>query len=204
MPFESRKLERAFLIGPILGRNKRWDAEESLDELVSLNRTAGALEVGHVLVEVRQISPATFLGKGNVERLKEQMAGLAVTLVIFDGNLHPAQNKNLEEAWDVRVIDRTSLILDIFALHAHSREGKLQVELAQYQYIYPRLVGAWTHFSRQRGGGVGLRGPGETQLEVDRRRIRDRITSLKRDLTRVDSARDIHRKKRESVPASDA
>lgn len=188
------------MIGPVLGNFRRWEAEESLAELISLTRTAGALEAGNRLVEVRQISPSTFLGKGNVERLKGEISDQGATLVIFDGNLTPAQNKNLEAEWDARVIDRVSLILDIFALHAHSREGKLQVELAQYQYLYPRLVGAWTHFSRQRGGGVGLRGPGETQLEVDRRRIRDRITVLKRALTRVDSARSIHRKKRESVP----
>lgn len=106
----------------------------------------------------------------------------------------------MEEAWDVRVIDRTNLILDIFSLHAKSKEGKLQVELAQYQYFYPRLVGAWSHFSKQRGGGVGLRGPGEMQLEVDRRRVREKITRIKKSLERVTTAREIHREKRESVP----
>ena len=188
------------MIGVITKTRRKWEAEESLEELVSLAATAGTLKVGMDLVDVREISPATFLGKGTVERLKEELAALKADLVVFDGELAPAQNKNLEEEWNVRVIDRTSLILDIFALHAHSREGKLQVELAQYEYFYPRLVGAWTHFSKQRGGGVGLRGPGETQLEMDRRRIREHISRLKDALKKVESARLIHRQKRESLP----
>lgn len=197
--FDSQKQEKVYLLGVITKNRRRYDAEESLEELVSLSATAGALQVGIDLVEVREISPGTFLGKGTVERLKGEIAGARADLVVFDGELSPAQNKNLEEEWDVRVIDRTSLILDIFALHAHSREGKLQVELAQYEYLYPRLVGAWTHFSRQRGGGVGLRGPGETQLEMDRRSTRDKIARLKESLKKVESARQIHRQKRESA-----
>ncbi|MBI2339317.1 MAG: GTPase HflX [Deltaproteobacteria bacterium] len=203
---ESRKQERAFLIGVVSGLRGKWEARESFDELGSLADTAGALTVGRTMVEVREISPATFVGRGKVDWLKEEIKRCRADIVIFDGELAPTQNRNLDEAWGVRVIDRTSLILDIFALHAKSREGKLQVELAQYQYLYPRLVGAWSHFSRQRGGnatgggGVGLRGPGETQLEVDRRRVRERLNRVKRELERVDSSREIHRMKRQSVP----
>ncbi|MBI4411236.1 MAG: GTPase HflX [Deltaproteobacteria bacterium] len=198
--FDSRKQEKAFLIGVTSNLRDKWEARESFDELVSLVDTAGPLTVGRAMVEVREISPATFIGKGKVEQLKEEIRRSGADMVVFDGELAPTQNRNLDETWSVRVVDRTSLILDIFALHAKSREGKLQVELAQYQYLYPRLVGAWSHFSRQRGGGVGLRGPGETQLEVDRRRVRERISRIKRELERVESSREIHRMKRESVP----
>lgn len=195
-----KKQESAFLIGVTSALVRKWEALESLEELKSLSNTAGALEAGSMMVEVREITPATFIGKGKVAQLKDVIKSRGANLVIFDGDLSPSQNRNLEQAWEIRVIDRTSLILDIFALHAKSREGKLQVELAQYQYLYPRLVGAWTHLSRQRGGGVGLRGPGETQLEVDRRQIRDRMTHLKDSLQKVISAREIHRQKRQSVP----
>src|SRR3990167_2304138 len=196
----SQKQETAYLIGLITSFQHKETAIESLDELHALAETSGVLIAGSQMVEVRQISAATFIGKGKIEEIGEKLKLLGCDLVIFDVNLAPSQNKALEEAWGIHVIDRTSLILDIFALHAASKEGKLQVQLAQYEYIYPRLVGAWTHFSRQRGGGVGLRGPGETQLEVDRRRIRERIAGLKNARVRIDSARSIHRKKRESVP----
>lgn len=188
------------MVGVYFFGKPKWEATESLAELNSLVSTAGAMIAGSTLAEVREITPKTFIGKGKVELLKNQITGSNANLVIFDGELAPSQNRNLEEAWGVRVIDRTSLILDIFAIHAQSKEGKLQVELAQYQYLLPRLVGAWSHFSKQRGGGVGLRGPGETQLEVDRRRASDKVVQIKKLLERVTSSRELHRQKRESVP----
>src|SRR3990167_10282999 len=196
----SQKQETAYLIGLITSFQHKETAIESLDELHALAETSGVLIAGSQMVEVRQISAATFIGKGKIEEIGEKLKLLGCDLVIFDVNLAPSQNKALEEAWGIHVINRTSLILDIFALHAKSKEGKLQVELAQYQYLYPRLVGAWTHLSKQRGGGVGLRGPGETQLEVDRRRVRERITHIKNDLKKVERSREIHRKKRATLP----
>ncbi len=196
----SRKQERAYLLGICTDPRILSSAEESLSELKSLVQTAGALQAGEWLALVRDISPATYLGKGKVEKLKAIACELEVDLVIVDAELSPTQNRNLEEELGVRVIDRTGLILDIFALHAKSKEGKLQVELAQYEYLFPRLVGSWTHFSRQRGGGVGLRGPGETQLEVDRRRVRERLTWIRKELEKVSSSRQIHRTRREGVP----
>ncbi len=192
--------EKAYLIGVVSDSRTTHECEDSFEELKSLAATAGCDIAGTNMVLLRQITPATFIGKGKVESLKLELALKEIDLVIFDVELSPSQNRNLEEAWGVRVIDRTGLILDIFSQHAKSKEGKLQVELAQYEYLYPRLVGTWTHFSRQRGGGVGLRGPGETQLEVDRRRVRDKITKIKKELTKVTSSREIHRKKRESIP----
>lgn len=194
-----RKQEKAFLVGILTDSRARADATESLAELRSLGETAGVLEVGSTLAEIRTKNPGLLLGKGKVELLKTEIATSCATLVILDTDLSPSQNRNLEEAWNVRVMDRTGLILDIFALHARSMEGKLQVELAQYEYLSSRLVGAWGHFSKQRGGSVGLRGPGETQLEVDRRRVRDRMSQLKKALSQVSSNRRIHRKKREGV-----
>lgn len=196
----TRKLEQAYLVGLTHSLQKKWDAEESFEELHSLTDTAGAVIVGRTMVVVREIQPATFMGKGNVERIAEEIQDLGATLAVVDADLLPSQNRNLEEAWNVPVIDRTGIILDIFALHAKSKEGKLQVELAQYEYLYPRLVGAWSHFSKQRGGGVGLRGPGETQLEVDRRRVKERMAHLKQNLKHVATSRELHRKQRSSAP----
>lgn len=197
---ETTQSPQAYLIGVISPERRRWLANESLDELKSLARTAGLSLVGEEIVEVRRIIPATFLGSGTVDRIELRIEADRVDVVILDIDLSPTQNRNLEERWGIPVIDRTSLILDIFALHATSKEGKLQVELAQYEYLYPRLVGAWTHLSKQRGGGVGLRGPGETQLEVDRRRAREKMTRIKQALIRVSKAREIHRRKRAKVP----
>lgn len=192
--------ETAFAVGVMLPKQKRYEATESFSELKSLLSTAGA-ELSHEeFVEVRQINPATLLGYGKVQEIKQKICELKPNLVVFDMELSPGQNRNLETEWGVRVLDRTGLILDIFAQQAKSKEGKLQVELAQYQYLLPRLIRAWTHLSKQRGGAIGLRGPGETQLEVDRRRARERITQLKKNLAKISSARHLHRQKRQSVP----
>ncbi len=192
--------DSAILVG-IHGKGRtRHESEESLSELKELARTAGVSEKDSVMAVIREIRPATYVGQGKLEEIKNLAEKTCASIVIFDIELSPAQNRNIEAILKVRVIDRTSLILDIFSLHAHSREGKLQVELAQYEYLYPRLVGAWTHFSKQRGGGVGLRGPGETQLEVDRRRVRERLSRIKKELKKVTSSRRVHRNKREAVP----
>ncbi|MGQ9518420.1 MAG: GTPase HflX, partial [Anaerolineae bacterium] len=142
------------------------------------------------------IHPATYIGQGKVEQIQEIIATQDVDIVVFDVDLSPTQQRNLEEALNVRIIDRTALILDIFAKHARTREGALQVELAQYEYRLPRLTRQWTHLSRQGVGGVGLRGPGETQLESDRRLIRRRIAQLRKELEEVREHRQRYRQRR--------
>jgi GTP-binding protein HflX len=149
---------------------------------------------------LRRITPATYIGAGKVLELKEAVAAANAAVVLVDENLSPVQQRNLTERLNVKVLDRSQLILDIFAARARSLEGKLQVELAQLEYMLPRLTRAWTHLSRLGGGGVGTRGPGETQLEVDRRRVRERIVRLKRRLTEVERTRELHRQERASVP----
>ena len=163
------------------------DSEQSLDELAGLAETAGALVITRVLQNRQKPDPATYIGSGKAEELSLTCQALEIDLAIFDDELTGAQKRNLENALGVRVIDRTALILDIFAQHAQSAEGKLQVELAQMKYRLPRLTGQGTELSRL-GGGIGTRGPGETQLEVDRRRIRKRIDDLERDLRKSNSA----------------
>jgi len=189
-----------------------WTVEDSLAELAQLARTAGIEVVGQTYQRLNSIVPATFIGKGKVQELVDLQAELDFDVLIFDEELSPRQQRELEEAFadEVKVLDRTALILDIFAQHAHTREGALQVELAQYEYRLPRLTRAWTHLARQAGGaagrggigGVGLRGPGETQLEVDRRRIRERIAHLKRELEEVRTHRRLYRQRRqrEGIP----
>jgi len=189
------------------GQRGGWDLDDSLAELDQLARTAGLQVVGNTWQRVDRYNPATMIGSGKVEELVELRADLACDLVIFDDELSPRQLRNLEEALgeDVQVMDRTGLILDIFAQHAQTREGQLQVELAQYEYRLPRLTRAWTHLARQAGGGaarggaggVGLRGPGETQLEVDRREIGRRISHLKAELEQVRRHRQLHRRQRQ-------
>jgi len=192
-----------------------WPVEESLAELAQLASTAGIDVVDHIYQKVERIHPATLMGKGKLEELLELIDGHEADAVIFDDELSPRQQREIEERleerfgeqWQerpVKVLDRTTLILDIFAQHAHTREGALQVELAQYQYRLPRLTRAWTHLVRQAGGaagrggtgGVGLRGPGETQLEIDRRDINRRIDYLKRELENVRTHRALHRQQR--------
>lgn len=180
-------------------REHKFSLDYNLEELERLAQTAGAQVVGRITQQLRRVTPATLIGRGKVEEIHERLRESPTDLVIFDEDLSPAQQRNLEAAFRVRVIDRSQLILDIFAQRAQSKEGKLQVELAQLEYLLPRLTRQWVHLSRL-GGGIGTRGPGETQLEVDRRRVRERIGVLKRRLTIVEKSRTIQRKERIEVP----
>jgi GTP-binding protein HflX len=185
--------ERAMLVGhtavdgPDLGR--------SLDELALLADTAGAEVHGTIIQRRGRISPKTFIGKGKLEELRDAARDAEIDLVIFNDDLSPPQIRNLETSLDIKVVDRSELILDIFARRARSRESRLQVELAQLQYQLPRLTGMWKHLERQ-AGGIGTRGPGETQLEVDRRRVRERIAALRRQLEGVERERETQRRRR--------
>ncbi len=189
---------RAVLVGAETDQ-RRERVEESVEELERLGETAGVEVVAKVIQSVRQISPATYIGSGKVAELRELARARGATMVIFDEPLSPAQQRNLERALGLRVIDRSQLILDIFAARARSLAGKLQVELARLQYLLPRLPRKWQHLSRL-GGGVGTRGPGETQLEVDRRRVRERIAVIRRRLREVARTRALHREGRARVP----
>jgi GTP-binding protein HflX len=181
----------------------RFSIEDSLEELAALASTAGIEVVGGTYQQLERIRPATYIGKGKVQDLIGYRDELGVNVFLFDDELSAGQQRELERALDRKIVDRTALILDIFAQHAHTREGQLQVELAQYEYRLPRLTRLWTHLARQAGGraggaagGVGLRGPGEAQLEADRREIRRRIAHLKRDLGEVRQHRARYRRKR--------
>jgi GTP-binding protein HflX len=186
--------------GKFVGVSAQFLPDESLDELARLSDTAGVEVTGRVVQILRDgIHPATFIGSGKVAEVKDQVTATNAQAVIFDDDLSPAQQRNLEKAFGVKVIDRSQLILDIFAQHAKSLAGKLQVELAQLEYLRPRLTRQWTHLSRL-GGGVGTRGPGETQLEVDRRRLRERIATLRRRLEDVARTRALQRHERARVP----
>ena len=176
--------------------NASDDTEESVEELKELVKTAGAETVGTVIQNRENIHPGTYLGKGKIQELKEMVWESGATGVVCDDELSPAQLKNLEDALDTKVMDRTMIILDIFAARAKTREGKIQVELAQLRYRAVRLVGLRNSLSRL-GGGIGTRGPGETKLEVDRRRIHERISQLKSELQDVERHRDVVRKQRE-------
>jgi GTPase len=193
--------ERAALVGLITGPSRQFDPEHSLDELAGLAAAAGAAVVVRVLQDRPKPDPATFLGSGKVEMLAASCDELRADVVIFDNELSPAQLRNLEAALDRKVLDRTQLILDIFARRARTREGKLQVELAQLKYLLPRLVGSAAALSRL-GGGIGTRGPGETKLETDRRRIRHRISTLSKEIDNVRRRRSQLRERRQkfSVP----
>lgn len=191
--------ERVFIVGVKHGR-MNWDqTERSLNELVRLVHTSGGKVVGHTYQEVKKIDPSTFIGKGKVEEIAEQVRDLKADVVVVDEDLSPVQNRNLEDRFHVFALDRTAVILDIFAMRARTSEGKLQVELAQLEYLAPRLVGRGLMLSQQ-VGRIGTRGPGETQLECDRRRIRERITHLRRKIEQVRSTRRIYRAKRKAVP----
>jgi len=195
------KTERAALVGLTTGAGRRIDADHSLDELAGLADAAGAVVVLRVLQERPKPDPATFIGSGKATSLAAACAEARVDVVIFDNELTPAQLRQLEERLERKVIDRTQLILDIFARRARTREGKWQVELAQLKYLLPRLVGAGTALSRL-GGGIGTRGPGETKLETDRRRIRTRIQAVQREIDHVRHRRAQLRERRQkrSVP----
>ncbi len=176
---------------------KLWSLEESLEELAQLTHTAGAEVVGTIYQRLDRPTHY-YLGTGKIEELKQLHRETDATLAIFDDELTPSQQRNLEEALELKVIDRTALILDIFARHAHTSEGQLQVELAQLQYLLPRLAGQWSHLERL-GGGIGTRGPGETQLETDRRLIRGRIRELERQLEKVRTRRILYRERRKQA-----
>lgn len=180
-------------------RADRFEDEHSLEELRLLADSAGAKVVGCVCTSRRSPDPATYVGKGKVAELASQAGSLQADLIIVNHPISPIQERNLEREVGCRVLDRTGLILDIFAQRAATHEGKLQVELAQLRHLSTRLVRGWTHLERQKGG-IGLRGPGETQLESDRRLIGQRIRHLKRRLEKVASQRDIRRKSRRKVP----
>ncbi len=186
-------IERALLVGaPRRGSLDARRADEHLEELARLADTAGAQVVGRLTQRVGAPSPRSYIGPGKVSELRALVESRDASLVVFDEELSPAQGKNLEKALDRRLMDRAELILDIFATRAKSREAKMQVELAQLEYLLPRLARMWVHLSRIRGG-IGLRGPGETQLETDRRMIRRRIATLKKKLERVATRRDVVR-----------
>lgn len=191
--------ELAVLVGVRLPGDDEWQIEESLKELNSLADTAGARVVGEFMQNRQRPDVATFIGKGKVEELAEYCQQVGANLVISDRELSPAQSRNLEEKLGVKVIDRTQLILDIFAGRAQTKEGRLQVELAQLKYMLPRLIGQGLKLSRL-GGGIGTRGPGETKLETDRRRIRKRISDLERELREVQRHRALLRKDRKDEP----
>lgn len=196
--------ERAFLVGvELTGGRSAWSAEDSLQELALLADTAGLEIVGSTYQRLKQPFPRHYIGPGKVEEIAALRAELEYDLVVFDDELTPAQARNIEDTIKTRVLDRTGLILDIFARHAHTHEGRVQVELAQYRYLLPRLRRQWTHLERQAGGGggsaggvVGLRGPGETQLEVDRRLVGRRIQWLEQQIDEVHRHREVYRERR--------
>jgi len=192
-----RQRERALLAALRLPKQRRFEVEESLDELGRLAESAGAEVVGRVTQERRAPTPKLYFGKGKVDELKASSERQAANLVISDDSLSPIQERNLGGSLGLKVIDRTALILDIFAQRARTMEGKLQVELAQLSYLLPRLVGQWKHLERL-GGGIGTRGPGETQLESDRRMIRHRIQKIRGDLNRVRTHRRLLRDRRKA------
>ena len=190
------EVERAYLIGIKFPDEDRQQALDSLKELERLGQSAGARIAGSTLCELRDINPATLIGKGRANAIADEASSADVA--IFDSDLTPVQQRNLEDIMDLKVLDRSALILDIFAQRAQSREGRIQVELAQLRYLQTRLIGHGTILSRL-GGGIGTRGPGETKLEMDRRRIRKRITKLTRDLEVVRKTRRLHRERRQEA-----
>ncbi len=186
------------MIGVITPEISEASARDYLDELAFLAETAGAEPVRKFLQRVEHPNPRTFVNKGKIEEIAAFVAVNEITLAIFDDELTPSQMRNIEKELNCRIIDRTNLILDIFAGRARTSHARTQVELAQYQYLLPRLTGMWTHLERQRGG-IGLRGPGETEIETDRRIIRDKITKLKEQLKKIDTQMNTRRKGREKM-----
>jgi GTP-binding protein HflX len=187
--------ERAYLVAVEPRESRGWATQSSLEELAQLAETAHAQVVGRTLQRLERPNPASYIGKGKVEELVSLKQELPYDVVIFDDELSPSQQRNLEDALKVKVIDRTALILDIFAGRARTREGRLQVELAQHEYLMPRLAGQWSHLERL-GAGIGTRGPGESQLETDRRLIRTRIARLHDQIEQVRRHRQLYRRRR--------
>ena len=192
----SQSSERTILVGLITPEVSETQAEEYLDELAFLSETAGAEPVARFLQRLDTPHPATFVGKGKLDEIAEYVSAHEVGLAIFDDELAPNQLRNIERQLGIRILDRTSLILDIFATRAQTAHAKTQVEMAQYQYMLPRLTRLWTHLERQRGGNIGLRGPGETQLETDRRIILRKISQLKEQLKKIDKQKSVQRQNR--------
>ena len=192
----SQSSERTILVGLITPDVSETQAEEYLDELAFLSETAGAEPVARFLQRLDTPHPATFVGKGKLDEITEYVSAHEVGLAIFDDELAPNQLRNIERQLGIRILDRTSLILDIFATRAQTAHAKTQVEMAQYQYMLPRLTRLWTHLERQRGGNIGLRGPGETQLETDRRIILRKISQLKEQLKKIDKQKSVQRQNR--------
>lgn len=187
--------ERAVLVGLITADIDRKKAEEYLDELAFLVQTAGGVVETRFLQALSTANSKTFVGSGKLEEIMQYVKAAEIDLVVFDDELGPSQIRNLEKTLECKILDRTNLILDIFAKRAQTAHAKVQVELAQYQYLLPRLTRMWTHLERQRGG-IGLRGPGETEIETDRRIIRDKIALLKKKLVQIDKQKATQRKNR--------
>jgi len=194
-PEKEKLREKAVLVGTVLAGQEREVEEENLRELVLLAKTAGAKVLGSILQARRSPDVSTFVGSGKVSEIESLCKEREADLIIFDHDLSPVQARNIEKRTGVNVADRTELILDIFALRAHSKQARLQVELAQLEYLRPRLRRMWEHLSRQTGG-IGTRGPGETQIEVDRRRLADRVTQLRRELDHLAKVGETKAKKR--------
>lgn len=192
----TKRTERVFLVGVQLKSRHRWELNDSLTELAELAVTAGAEVVGEGTQKLETPAAATFIGAGKAEDLARHCRDQEIDTVVFDDELSPAQSRNLEKVFECKVLDRTALILDIFAQRARTREGKLQVELAQLQHLLPRLTRYWSHLSRQKGG-IGMRGEGETQLETDRRRVQERIGKLMEELETVRRQRSTQRQGRQ-------
>jgi GTPase len=187
--------ERAVLVGIIDKNQDEREVADYLDELAFLTETAGAVPVRFFTQKIDSPNPRTFIGSGKLEEIRNFVVENEIGLVIFDDELSPTQLRNLDKELNIRILDRTNLILDIFATRAKTAHAKTQVELAQYQYLLPRLTRMWTHLERQKGG-IGLRGPGETEIETDRRIIRDKITRLKEQLEKIDRQMATQRKNR--------
>ncbi len=190
--------ERAVLVGIITGGEKEETVAEYLDELAFLVDTAGGIPLRRFTQKLDKQDPATFIGKGKLEEVRACVEDEKADLVVFDDELSASQQRNLEKILKARVIDRSNLILDIFALRARTAHAKNQVELAQYQYLLPRLAGMWTHLERQKGG-IGLKGPGEKEIETDRRIVRDKIALLKKKLKQIDKQMATQRSNRGSL-----
>jgi len=187
--------EKAVLVGLITSKQDKYKVEEYLDELAFLVETAGGIPEYRFVQSLEFPNPKTYVGAGKLEEIRQYVKAAEVDMVVFDDELGPSQIRNLEKALECKILDRTNLILDIFARRAKTAHAKVQVELAQYQYLLPRLTRMWTHLERQRGG-IGLRGPGETEIETDRRIIRDKISLLKKKLVQIDKQKATQRKNR--------
>lgn len=187
--------ERAVLVGLITSKEDKYRTEEYLDELEFLVATAGGKTYRRFVQQLENPNPRTFVGSGKINEIKAFVKDNDIDTVVFDDELTPSQLRNIERELNCKILDRTNLILDIFAGRARTAHAKVQVELAQYEYLLPRLTGMWTHLSKQKGG-IGMKGPGEREIETDRRIVRDRITKLKRQLVQIDKQKATQRKNR--------